>query len=83
MELQGDQVLVAARGEGIASVQLQLFNLAGKSLIDQSRKGSWLTLPAVNEAGRLLPNGVYLYAVTVKGFDGAIVSEVKKLIILR
>lgn len=83
-EFQGDQVLVEARGEGIASVQLRLFDLHGKQLVDQSGDATTLTLPAVDSSGRPLANGVYLYVVRVRGFDGReYVSEVRKLVILR
>lgn len=82
-ELQGDHVLVEAHGEGIASVQLQLFDLSGKQLLNQASNTTTLMLPIRDSTGQLLANGIYLYVVRVRGYDGReYVSEVHKLVIL-
>jgi uncharacterized repeat protein (TIGR01451 family) len=83
-ELRAGQVWVEAQGEGIASVHLQLFDLSGRKLLDQSSVSNVLTLPAVTHSGQPLATGVYLYVVRVRGFDGQeYVSAVRKLVILR
>jgi hypothetical protein len=84
-ELRGDELRVEANGSGIASIQLQLFDLAGRAVVNRTGKGSALAAPlAANASGKRLANGVYLYVVTVKGFDGSIQrSEVRKLVVLR
>jgi len=69
-ELRAGQVWVEAQGEGIASVHLQLFDLSGRKLLDQSSVSNVLTLPAVTHSGQPLATGVYLYVVRVRGFDG-------------
>jgi len=49
-----------------------------------SRDGKQLRFRALDKAGHPLANGVYLYIVTVRGFNGEILSsQVKKLVILR
>lgn len=71
-----------ARGEGIESIQLQLFDLSGRKLIDKTSEGPTLIAPLLNARGRRLAQGVYLYTVTVHALDGTVVmSEVRKLAI--
>ncbi len=75
---------LAANGQGIASTQLQLYNLAGNLVLDKEAMGNTLQFRAMNEWGEALANGVYLYVVTVRGFDGAVIkSEIRKLVILK
>jgi M6 family metalloprotease-like protein/uncharacterized repeat protein (TIGR01451 family) len=84
VESRGGQLRVEAEGVGIASVQLQLYNLAGQLILDQESQGDMLTLPAKTAQGRALANGVYLYVVRVRGFNEEVyVSEVRKLVIVR
>jgi hypothetical protein len=79
-----NMLMLWANGEGIASVQLQLYSLTGRLLVDRTSEGSVLTMPLTTDNGRRLANGVYLYVVTVRGYDGQIVrSEIRKLVILR
>lgn len=83
-EVRSGFLQLEVRGEGIESVQVQLFNLSGRKLIDQMSAGATLTVPLVNDEGQRLANGVYLYIVTVRGWDGQIIrSEIRKLAILR
>jgi hypothetical protein len=84
VESQGGQVRVEATGVGIASVRLQLYDLAGRLMLNKESQGDTLTLPFKTLQGRALANGVYLYVVRVQGFDGReYVSEVRKLVIMR
>jgi len=63
-----------------AGLRVQLFDLAGKAVLDAEASGRVLRAPT--PAG--LANGVYLYIVTVRGYDGSILrSKVQKLVILR
>lgn len=83
VESQGDQVHVEAAGTGIASVRLQLYDLTGRLMLDEESQGDTLTLPSKTAQGRALANGVYLYVVHVRGYNGReYVSEVRKLVIL-
>jgi uncharacterized repeat protein (TIGR01451 family) len=84
LESQGGQVRVEATGVGIASVRLQLYDLAGRLMLNKESQGDTLTLPFKTLQGRALANGVYLYVVRVRGFDGQeYVSAVRKLVIVR
>ncbi len=77
-------LLVEVRGQGIAGVQLQLFNLGGQMIVNQSATGPRLRWNGLSSSGRTLANGVYLYLVTVRGLDGSVIrSEVRKLVIMR
>ncbi|MGQ9733223.1 MAG: T9SS type A sorting domain-containing protein, partial [Candidatus Zipacnadales bacterium] len=70
-------------GQGIAATQVQLFNLAGSLVLNAEAQGNALQFQ-LNGPGGALANGVYLYVVTVKGYDGTVIkSEVRKLVILR
>jgi hypothetical protein len=70
-------------GQGVASVGLKLYNLAGGLVLEREAQGNALQFQ-LNGPGGAWANGVYLYVVTVKGFDGSILrSEVRKLVVLR
>lgn len=77
-------IRVEVEGVGIESVQLQLFDLTGRQLLERTTEGTALTLPGADESGRLLSNGVYLYVVTAKDGAGNVLrSVVRKLVIRR
>jgi hypothetical protein len=77
IKFTGSRFLV--EGVGIASVEAKVWNLAGKLVFSGKANGNALAVDGVT-----LANGVYLYAVTVKGADGqALSTEVRKLVILR
>jgi hypothetical protein len=77
-------VVFRAEGSGIAGLKLEVFNLVGARVLEQEASGDTLKLYALDDKGRPLANGVYLYVVTVRGFNGeAIRSGVRKLVILR
>jgi hypothetical protein len=73
-----------AEGSGIAGLKVEVFNLAGMKVSEEEASGNTLKFYALDDRGRPLANGVYLYVVTVRGFNGeAIRSEIRKLVILR
>lgn len=74
---------LVVEGTGIESVRLQVFNLAGALVFDDTEQGNTLHFHALDNEGRVLANGVYLYIVTVKGQGEVLRSEVRKLVILR
>jgi hypothetical protein len=75
---------LAVNGQGVASTQLQIYNLAGGLVLDKEAIGNALQFQAMDSSGQALANGIYLYVVTVKGYDGTVIkSEVRKLVILR
>lgn len=77
-------IALNVQGQGIERVNLQVFDLIGTRLIDQTVSGAQMRLAARNAAGCSLSNGVYLYVVTIYGYDGTTIhSEVRKLVVLR
>ena len=84
-----DRVHFVALGRGIARIRVEIYDLAGKSVFDSGFvPGSacmWRLTADVGEGpSPRAANGVYLYIVTVKGFDGKLIrSEARKVVILR
>jgi hypothetical protein len=76
---------IEVHGSGIAGIELQVFNLAGQLVFDERTSGNRLVFQGLDERSRQsLANGVYLYAVTARGFDDQVRrTEVKKLVVLR
>lgn len=74
-----------AHGTGIQDMQVQIYGLGGNRVFDSGFVASnTLNWHGLNDNGTVVANGVYLYVVTVRGFNGEIVrSEVNKLVILR
>jgi len=71
-------------GLGIAGIKVEVFNLAGMKVSEEEASSNTLKFYALDDKGRPLANGVYLYVVTVRGFNGeAIRSEIRKLVVLR
>jgi hypothetical protein len=69
--------LIPLRAGSVGTVEV--FTLTGKKVLETGFSGGALD---VNKLG--LPNGVYLYVVTVQGPDGQLVkSELKKLVVVR
>jgi hypothetical protein len=68
-------------GQGIAQTTVRVFTLTGKAVATVQASGPTARLSEGDLAG--LPNGVYLYTVTVLGPDGVWQSEVRKFILVR
>ena len=72
------------QGQGIAQVRLQVFDLSGRLLKEETSAGSQLRFSLTDPADQALANGVYLYVVSVQGLNGERWrSGVQKLIVLR
>jgi hypothetical protein len=72
---------VRVGGQGIAQTIVRVFTLTGKAVATVQASGPTARLSEGDLAG--LPNGVYLYTVTVLGPDGVWQSEVRKFILVR
>ena len=73
-----------AEGAGIMSIAVEIFDLRGRKVFSDEALGNELIWLLRDDRGKALANGVYLYMVTVRGFDGsAIRREVRKLVVLR
>jgi len=76
-------VTFIAQGEGIASIDVEVYDLAGRRIFSGEAEGAWLVWNLRRDNGRPIANGVYLYVVTAGGLNGEVVrSEVQRLVIL-
>ncbi|MCR4404489.1 MAG: hypothetical protein NUW06_04320 [Candidatus Acetothermia bacterium] len=77
-------VRFAAQGAGIREIRVEVFNLAGRRIYDSGPvRGNELVWRLLDQTGRPVANGVYLYIVTVQGATEAQRSEVRKLVVLK
>jgi len=70
----------------MADASVYVYNLNGNLIFDSGFQtvGHALRWNLLNTQGQRVANGVYLYVVTVRGYDGKLVrSEVKKMVLLR
>lgn len=75
---------VRATGLGIDAVRLGVYNLNGQTAYQSGwNDGSRLSWSGMTDRGRQLANGVYLAAVSVRGEDGTLHREIRKVVILR
>jgi hypothetical protein len=72
---------VRVGGQGIAQTTVRVFTLTGKAVATVQASGPTARLSEGDLAG--LPNGVYLYTVTVLGPDGVWQSDVRKFLLIR
>jgi hypothetical protein len=82
---QGKALKFVVIGQDIEDIFVSVFDLSGRQVFDSGKvQGNTLNWSLQNNVGQPLANGVYLYVVRVRGFDGQeYVSEVRKLVILR
>jgi hypothetical protein len=75
----GSRFLV--QGQGIESIAVRVWDLSGRPVFSGQAEGNALSIEGPEGAWA---NGVYLYIVTVRGFDGSLFqSELRKMVILR
>lgn len=71
-------------GQQVKEIKLSIFSLSGRLVFNTDWVENGFTWNLLNDRGQRLANGVYLYVIYVRRFDGSVIrSEVKKLIILR
>jgi hypothetical protein len=71
-------------GLDIRRIQISIFDLSGQLVFHTDWVQNGFTWNLLDNRGQPLANGVYLYVVRVRSFDGReYVSEVRKLVILR
>jgi hypothetical protein len=81
---EGRAITFIARGQGIASIGVQLYDLNGQRLLAQATAGARLRWNLRTASGDAVANGVYLYIITVRGPHGErLQSEVRKLTVWR
>ena len=77
-------MLFSVNGQGIAAMRVEIFNLNGLKIFDQEVAGAKLMWNLSTQSEQPIANGTYLYVVMVRGPQHqVIISQVKKLIILR
>ena len=75
-----DAVNFTVQKTGIASLQVQIYDLTGRSLYQSDwAKGSTLSWPLITRNGQRIANGVYLYALRAKDTAGQLSQKVGKL----
>jgi N-acetylneuraminic acid mutarotase len=80
----GSRVIFSVQGSGIKAIELQLYELSGRRVLERSTVGQSLAMELLDQSGKPLANGVYLYVITVQGDAGENArSEVRKLVVLR
>ena len=73
--MSANSVCFALNGSGIESAQVQVFD----SGMTSPNALSWNLLDQNNLRAA---NGVYLYAIRVRGFNGDVISKVSKFVVL-
>jgi len=81
---RGQLIEFRVEGWDIGWMRVSVFDLSGKLVFHTDWVQNGFTWNLLDNRGQPLANGVYLYVVRVRGFDGReYVSEVRKLVILR
>jgi len=79
-----DRAEFIVRGPNIASFRVEVFDLAGRKVFEAEEKGSRLRFLGLDQRGKKLANGLYLYVVTLKKANGTLERiTARKLLILR
>ena len=80
-KLRAGTLEVRVSGQGVAQTTVRVFTLTGRSVTTVQASGPTVRLSESDLAA--LPNGVYLYTVTVLGPDGLWQSDVRKFLLIR
>lgn len=74
---------LVVEGQGVSKTRLEVFDLAGRRLLNHTSDGPGLRFVPTTADGRRWANGVYLYVVTTYGAQGQVQrSAVRKLVVL-
>jgi hypothetical protein len=79
----GRGMVFEARGQGIASISVEIFNLSGGRIFAREVPGTTLSWNLLTQEGWPLANGVYFYVVAVRDVLGQISYKVGKFALLR
>jgi hypothetical protein len=73
------------KSQSVRDARVEVFDLSGKSVFATGWiAGNVLEWHLLNTKGQIVSNGVYLYVITMRGYDGQVIrSEVRKLVVLR
>ncbi|MCS7197803.1 MAG: choice-of-anchor D domain-containing protein [Candidatus Bipolaricaulota bacterium] len=68
----------------VAELRVALYDLRGRKIVEASSRSGQLRLEMLDQQGKPLANGVYLYAITYQGADGSLLRDrVRKFVLLR
>jgi murein DD-endopeptidase MepM/ murein hydrolase activator NlpD len=80
----GKSVAFTAQGEGIRDIKVEIYDLSGRQVFESGYVGNGFQWNLQTHKGRIVANGIYLYVVKIRGFNGeTFTSKIKKLVILR
>jgi len=82
IEHNAEQLRVEAFGGDVTALRVQIYDLSGRVLIDQTSRSSALVIPLTQRSGRRLADGVYLAVLTVES-DSVVWTKVQKLVVWR
>lgn len=84
MRWGSDAIRFQATGIGVESLDVQVYDLAGRLVYRQRTAGQGLTWNLQNTQGQPVANGVYVYVLRAEGAQGSSAhSGVRKLVVLR
>lgn len=79
-----NDVAFTVQGEEIRDIRVAIYDLSGQQVFESGFVENGFQWNLQNNEGRTVANGVYLYVVRARGFNGEMfTSQVKKLVILR
>ncbi len=82
--LSANRWALEAQGRGITRLRIQVFDTAGRLVMDEQAQGSRLQFSGLDPDGQRLANGVYLYLVTVYDLsDIPLRGKLNKWVMLR
>lgn len=83
--LANHKVMFRVSGPGIATMSVEIYDLNSRQIFSHETAGMRLVWNLNSLSGRPVANGVYLYTVTARDFDGRVLlrSAVKQLPIVR
>lgn len=68
----------------VAELRVALYDLRGRKIVEASSRSGQLRLEMLDQQGKPLANGIYLYAITYQGADGSLLRDrVRKFVLLR
>ncbi|MBI1742911.1 DUF11 domain-containing protein [Candidatus Acetothermia bacterium] len=81
---QGQHVEFVVEGAGIKEMNVIVWGINGSLVMGNVSPSNRLDWNLLSQQGQVVANGVYLYVVRVRGFDGKFFqSKVQKLVIIR
>ncbi len=82
--MAGGGLNITTLATDIQSIQLDVFNTAGKRVFSQKEQSGALNYQGLNDDGNFLANGVYFYVITIQKSTGVTErGSIQKMMVLR